>query len=153
MALIRWCSPHIMLCRALYHCNYCQRDISDNIRIKCAVCADFDLCVECFSVGVEINGHSNDHSYKVMDNLCFPIFHPSWGVSDTGAVGKRGGIFQAQFSHMSHTAIPTRLTEDSHHTDTTLSRCVRQCACYSGLAAYIVAARCGLQPFRQNTQR
>jgi transcriptional adapter 2-alpha len=32
-------------------------------------------------VGAEINGHSNSHSYKVMDNLSFPIFHPSWGVS------------------------------------------------------------------------
>lgn len=70
-----------MACRALYHCNYCQRDISDNIRIKCATCADFDLCVECFSVGVEIMGHTNDHTYKVMDNLSFPIFHPNWGVS------------------------------------------------------------------------
>lgn len=67
--------------RALYHCNYCHRDISDNIRIKCATCADFDLCVECFGIGVEINGHTNDHTYKVMDNLSFPIFHPNWGVS------------------------------------------------------------------------
>lgn len=66
----------------MYHCNYCHRDISDNIRIKCAVCADFDLCVECFSVGVEINGHSNEHSYKVMDNLSFPIFHPNWGSDE-----------------------------------------------------------------------
>lgn len=73
--------PSVLSCRALYHCNYCQRDISDNIRIKCATCADFDLCVECFSVGVEINGHNSGHNYKVMDNLSFPIFHPNWGVS------------------------------------------------------------------------
>lgn len=73
------CSAHTH--RALYHCNYCHRDISDNIRIKCATCADFDLCVECFGIGVEINGHTNDHTYKVMDNLSFPIFHPNWGVS------------------------------------------------------------------------
>jgi hypothetical protein len=78
------CCYHLR--RALYHCNYCHRDISDNIRIKCAVCADFDLCVECFSVGVEVNGHINTHSYKVMDNLSFPIFHPNWGVSRTWGV-------------------------------------------------------------------
>ncbi len=35
-------------CRALYHCNYCDKDISASVRIKCAVCADFDLCLECF---------------------------------------------------------------------------------------------------------
>ncbi len=34
--------------RALYHCNYCDKDISASVRIKCAVCADFDLCLECF---------------------------------------------------------------------------------------------------------
>jgi hypothetical protein len=77
--------------RALYHCNYCHRDISDNIRIKCAVCADFDLCVECFSVGVEINGHTNGHAYRVVDNLSFPILHPAWGVSGARvACGRRG---------------------------------------------------------------
>lgn len=78
------CATHLSAppCRALYHCNYCHKDISDNVRIKCADCPDFDLCVECFSVGVETNAHSNSHSYRVMDNLSFPIFHPSWGVSD-----------------------------------------------------------------------
>jgi ABC-type ATPase with predicted acetyltransferase domain len=38
--------------RALYHCNYCQRDISASVRIKCAVCRDFDLCLGCFAAGV-----------------------------------------------------------------------------------------------------
>ena len=40
-----------MICRALYHCNYCQRDISATVRIKCAVCRDFDLCLGCFAAG------------------------------------------------------------------------------------------------------
>jgi hypothetical protein len=75
------CHLLLLSCRALYHCNYCHKDISDNVRIKCADCPDFDLCVECFCVGVETNVHSNSHSCRVMDNLSFPIFHPSWGVS------------------------------------------------------------------------
>ena len=50
----------------LYHCDYCSKDISNTIRVKCAVCTDFDLCVECFSVGVEIQQHRNDHAYQVM---------------------------------------------------------------------------------------
>ena len=66
--------------RALYHCNYCSKDISLVARIKCAVCPDFDLCLECFSVGVEITPHKNDHDYRVVDNLSFPILHMEWGV-------------------------------------------------------------------------
>lgn len=49
-----------------YHCNYCNKDISGMIRIKCATCADFDLCVECFSVGAEVSPHKSSHAYRVM---------------------------------------------------------------------------------------
>ena len=69
-------SPH----RALFHCNYCNKDISNTIRVKCAVCPDFDLCLECFSVGVEIHPHKRSHAYRVVDNLSFPLFTPDWGV-------------------------------------------------------------------------
>ncbi|GLJ49285.1 hypothetical protein SUGI_1041620 [Cryptomeria japonica] len=68
--------------RALYHCNYCSKDISGTIRIKCAKCPDFDLCVECFSVGVEVTPHKSNHNYKVMDNLSFPLFHPDWNADE-----------------------------------------------------------------------
>lgn len=50
------------------------------VRIKCAVCPDFDLCLDCFSVGAQITPHQNDHAYRVMDCLSFPLFHPDWGV-------------------------------------------------------------------------
>lgn len=30
---------------AKYHCNYCDEDI-DDVRVKCTVCADFDLCLQ-----------------------------------------------------------------------------------------------------------
>ena len=68
-------------CRGLYHCNYCQKDITNIVRIKCAVCQDFDLCLDCFSVGVEISPHQNNHAYRVMDSLSFPLYQPDWGVS------------------------------------------------------------------------
>ena len=29
---------------ALYHCNYCNKDIFRRVRIKCVMCPDFDLC-------------------------------------------------------------------------------------------------------------
>lgn len=52
-----------------YNCDYCQKDITGKIRIKCAVCPDFDLCVECMSVGAEITPHKCDHPYRVMVSL------------------------------------------------------------------------------------
>jgi hypothetical protein len=52
--------------KALYHCNYCNKDISGKIRIKCSKCPDFDLCVECFSVGAEVTPHRSNHPYRVM---------------------------------------------------------------------------------------
>ena len=68
-------------CRsALYHCNYCDKDISGSVRIKCAVCADFDLCLECFAAGMEMAPHSRHHAYRVVDDLSFPLYHPDWGV-------------------------------------------------------------------------
>lgn len=52
--------------RASYHCNYCSKDISGKIRTKCVVCPDFDLCIECFSIGAEVTPHVCFHPYRVM---------------------------------------------------------------------------------------
>ncbi|XP_050213556.1 transcriptional adapter ADA2 isoform X2 [Mercurialis annua] len=68
--------------KALYHCNYCNKDITGKIRIKCAICPDFDLCIECFSVGAEVSPHKSNHPYKVMDNLSFPLICPDWHADD-----------------------------------------------------------------------
>ncbi|KAL7103107.1 hypothetical protein ACP275_08G160700 [Erythranthe tilingii] len=67
---------------ALYHCNYCNKDITGRIRMKCAVCSDFDLCVECFSVGAEVHPHKSSHSYRVMDTLSFPLITPDWNADE-----------------------------------------------------------------------
>lgn len=47
------------------YCDYCGRDLSRTVRMKCSECSDFDLCVDCFSVGVEIRGHKNNHAYQI----------------------------------------------------------------------------------------
>ncbi|XP_019438740.1 PREDICTED: transcriptional adapter ADA2b-like isoform X2 [Lupinus angustifolius] len=67
---------------SLYHCNYCNKDVSGKIRIKCVVCQDFDLCVECFSVGAEVTPHKSSHPYRVMDNLSFPLLCPDWNADE-----------------------------------------------------------------------
>jgi len=35
--------------RGVFECDYCHADISQLPRIRCAVCADFDLCFDCFA--------------------------------------------------------------------------------------------------------
>ncbi|KZV31355.1 hypothetical protein F511_05459 [Dorcoceras hygrometricum] len=68
--------------KALYHCNYCNKDISGKIRIKCVICSDFDLCIECFSVGAEVYPHQSSHPYRVMDNLAFPLICAEWNADE-----------------------------------------------------------------------
>jgi transcriptional adapter 2-alpha len=70
--------------RALYHCNYCARDISNLVRIKCAECPDFDLCLECFCAGARLAPppHDPGHRYRVVDALSFPLHHPDWGADE-----------------------------------------------------------------------
>ena len=65
-----------------YTCNYCHRDVSGQTFIKCAVCDDFDLCVDCFSVGAELKPHKNDHSYRVMDNLDYKVLTDDWAADE-----------------------------------------------------------------------
>ncbi|KAL6762489.1 hypothetical protein V8C86DRAFT_639327 [Haematococcus lacustris] len=69
--------------RSLYHCTYCQKDITHTPRIRCAECPNnFDLCLECFAVGAELVPHKAWHDYRVLTNLSFPIFHPDWGADE-----------------------------------------------------------------------
>ncbi|CAD6993270.1 transcriptional adapter 2B isoform X2 [Ceratitis capitata] len=49
-----------------YYCTYCQDDIS-GIRVHCAECENFDLCLQCFASGAEIGAHQNNHAYQFMD--------------------------------------------------------------------------------------
>lgn len=43
--------------RGIYECDYCHSDISQVPRIRCAVCPDFDLCLDCFA--------TTDHSAAI----------------------------------------------------------------------------------------
>ncbi|XP_017058460.1 transcriptional adapter 2B isoform X1 [Drosophila ficusphila] len=49
-----------------YNCTNCQDDIQ-GIRVHCAECENFDLCLQCFAAGAEIGGHHNNHPYQFMD--------------------------------------------------------------------------------------
>jgi transcriptional adapter 2-alpha len=56
--------------------------LSNVVRIKCAVCLDYDLCPECFSVGVELGGHKNDHPYRVTEALQFSVYSAGWSADE-----------------------------------------------------------------------
>ncbi|KMZ04942.1 uncharacterized protein Dsimw501_GD20886, isoform D [Drosophila simulans] len=49
-----------------YNCTNCQDDIQ-GIRVHCAECENFDLCLQCFAAGAEIGAHQNNHPYQFMD--------------------------------------------------------------------------------------
>ncbi|KAJ3274611.1 Transcriptional adapter ada2 [Terramyces sp. JEL0728] len=65
-----------------YHCDSCSKDITHLIILRCAICADFDLCIDCFSKGTELKDHKKNHDYRVIDVLDFPIFEPDWGADE-----------------------------------------------------------------------
>ncbi|CAI7879267.1 unnamed protein product, partial [Closterium sp. NIES-54] len=64
--------------RGVYHCNYCHRDVTGEVHVKCAACVDFDLCAECFSGGAAAHPHSASHPYHVMDTMSFPLVCEDW---------------------------------------------------------------------------
>jgi hypothetical protein len=84
--------------RGVYECDYCHTDISQVPRIRCAVCLDFDLCLDCFASAdhaaataglravqhaTNAKGHPNHddtHGYRVADSTRYVLFPPSRAV-------------------------------------------------------------------------
>ncbi len=71
-------------------CDYCQADIP-GLRVRCADCPDFDLCLQCFSCGAQIGKHKNTHKYVFMNNGGFAIFSKPEEENDGAAPGAVGG--------------------------------------------------------------
>jgi transcriptional adapter 2-alpha len=58
------------------------QDVTTQVHIKCAVCADFELCVDCMSAGATVHPHHPEHSYRVMDSLAFQLFSADWSAAE-----------------------------------------------------------------------
>jgi len=71
-----------------YLCNYCQEDLK-GLRITCAVCPDFDLCLECFSCGAELGSHKSNHKY-IFANNAFSVFPKT--KEDNGSGRRRASL-------------------------------------------------------------
>ncbi|GAB0497609.1 hypothetical protein MMPV_008944 [Pyropia vietnamensis] len=67
---------------ARFHCNYCKRDLSAAIRARCAVCADYDLCLDCFSVGATLSPHKPNHDYRLIEVVSTPVYAEDWGADE-----------------------------------------------------------------------
>jgi len=83
--------------RGVYECDYCHADISQVPRIRCAICPDFDLCLDCFAsadhvaaiaslkvvqdaTNVKAPDHNDTHGYRVADSTRYVLFPPSRAV-------------------------------------------------------------------------
>ncbi|ODV66525.1 transcriptional adaptor 2 [Hyphopichia burtonii NRRL Y-1933] len=66
----------------LYHCDVCSSDCTNRIRIQCAICADYDLCVPCFAAGSISGDHKPWHDYKIIEQNTYPIFDKEWGADE-----------------------------------------------------------------------
>jgi transcriptional adapter 2-alpha len=59
-------------------CRCCDKDISAEIHISCAICRNVELCLQCFSSGVEFESHLRNHAYRIRKNDRIVIFDPNW---------------------------------------------------------------------------
>lgn len=58
---------------------------SGQVRIRCAspFCADYDLCVTCFSSARQSGAHNcATHPYQVIEQHAYPIFADDWGADE-----------------------------------------------------------------------
>jgi transcriptional adapter 2-alpha len=52
-----------------YYCDNCSKEITHLIVMRCAICTDFDLCIECFTKGAELKEHKKNHDYRVIVSI------------------------------------------------------------------------------------
>jgi transcriptional adapter 2-alpha len=53
------------------------------VRIQCVPCADYDLCVPCFSEGKSSRDHEPaTHPFRVIEQHSIPIFTDDWGADE-----------------------------------------------------------------------
>lgn len=65
-----------------FHCDVCSSDCTNRVRITCAICPEYDLCVPCFASGSYTGSHKPYHDYKIIETNSFPIFDEDWGADE-----------------------------------------------------------------------
>ena len=100
--------------RGFYECDYCRTDLSQVPRICCAICPEFDLCLECFtnpnasdSSSSKSSGskdgiqHDHTHGYRVCDSTRFFLFPSLRGVEIVNAESKANGCLSEAVANLS----------------------------------------------------
>ncbi|KAJ8102952.1 hypothetical protein POJ06DRAFT_246151 [Lipomyces tetrasporus] len=65
-----------------FHCDVCSCDCTHLVRVRCAVCQDYDLCVPCFASGASSGTHKPYHDYSIVEQHAYPIFVEDWGADE-----------------------------------------------------------------------
>lgn len=71
-----------------FHCDVCSADCTHRVRISCAVCPEYDLCVPCFSQGSYNANHRPYHDYRIIETNSYPILCEEWGADEELALIK-----------------------------------------------------------------
>ena len=65
-----------------FHCDVCSSDCTNRVRISCAICPEYDLCVPCFSQGLYNGNHRPYHDYRIIETNSYPILSEDWGADE-----------------------------------------------------------------------
>ena len=65
-----------------FHCDVCSSDCTNRVRISCAICPEYDLCVPCFSQGLYNGNHRPFHDYRIIETNSYPILSEDWGADE-----------------------------------------------------------------------
>lgn len=71
-----------------FHCDVCSADCTNRVRISCANCAEYDLCVPCFSLGSYNGSHRPYHDYRIIETNSYPVLCEDWGADEELALIK-----------------------------------------------------------------
>lgn len=71
-----------------FHCDACFSDCNNRVRISCAECPEYDLCVPCFSQGSYNGNHLPSHDYRIIETNWRPILCEDWGADEELALIK-----------------------------------------------------------------
>lgn len=71
-----------------FHCDICSSDCTNRVRISCAICPEYDLCVPCFSQGSYNGNHRPYHDYRIIETNSYPILSDDWGADEELALIK-----------------------------------------------------------------
>ena len=63
-------------------CHTCNRVIENCRYAKCLICGNLVQCLECLSIGKEIDCHTFDHPFAIIEQDSYPIFCEDWDAEE-----------------------------------------------------------------------